>query len=249
MLSIAREDNRRTDLCSPEHSRGVPLESLPYQLFHREPAPSRLIGHHLFHILRNQIGFEIHGVAGLERVEIRHLDGMGNDGNCTIPSFEVRNRETDALNADGALVDGVFLNSSWQLDSQREIFRIGDALQCNELSHAIYMALYDVSAEAAICFHRQLQVDQRAIMNARERCEPPGFGSQISAEGARLDIECGKANATDGDAVAGLQLLCCIFSCNRDAAILATLFDAGDASYFFNDASKHEASDDVTKQS
>ena len=44
--------------------------------------------------------FKVHGIAGLERVEVGHLDGVGNNGDRAIASFEVRHCEADALNAD-----------------------------------------------------------------------------------------------------------------------------------------------------
>jgi hypothetical protein len=137
-------------------------------------------------------------------------------------------------------IDGVFLHVTWQLEAQPEILRVGDALESDELAHSIHVALHDVPTEAAVGFHGQFQVDQRALANARERCESPGFGSQIGAERARLDVERGQADAADRNAVAGFQFVRRVLGGNGDAAIFAALLDARDAPYFLNNAGEHE---------
>jgi len=84
-------------------------KSLAHQLFHREPTFPRFSGHHLLYVLRNQVSFEIHRIAGLERVEVRHLHSMRNDGDGTRSALKLRDRETYAFDADGTLIDRVFL--------------------------------------------------------------------------------------------------------------------------------------------
>src|ERR1700688_323823 len=108
------------------------------------------------------------------------------------------------------------------------------------------MALHDVPAKAAVGLHRQLKIDQRAIVHARKRRAPPGLGSEIGAERSSLDVERGQANAAHRDAIPGLHFLRRVLSCNGDAAFLASLFDASYASYFFNDSGKHEDLGSIT---
>src|SRR5579872_1040043 len=106
------------------------------------------------------------------------------------------------------------------------------------------MALHDVPAKSPVRFHWKFQVHERALVHARERGADPCLRCEIGAERAGFDIESGQANAADRNAVAGFQFPWSVFGCNGDAAILAMLFDAGDASYLGDDASEHKIPQD-----
>src|SRR5579872_4463699 len=106
------------------------------------------------------------------------------------------------------------------------------------------MALHDVATKSAVRFHRKFQVHEGALVHARERGADPCLRCEVGAKRAGFDIESSQANAADRNAVAGFQFPWSVFGCNGDAAILAMLFDAGDASYFGNDAGEHKTPQD-----
>ena len=65
-------------------------------------------------------------------------------------------------------------------------------------------------------------------------------GARSAAKEVGSDVERGKADAADGAAIAGLQLLRRVLGLNDDAAVFALLLDAGDAADFFDDSSEHK---------
>src|SRR5882724_623042 len=107
------------------------------------------------------------------------------------------------------------------------------------------MALDDVSAETAVGSHGKFEIDQIAFVNARERSTLPGFGGEVGAEQGGLDVEGGQTHAADRDAVAGLEFFGDMIGGDGDAAVFAALLDAGDASYFFDNAGEHECLQEI----
>src|SRR6202020_3473647 len=114
------------------------------------------------------------------------------------------------------------------------------AVKGDQLADAVDVALHDVSAETAVGFHGQFEIDERAFVDAGERSANPGFRREIGTERSGLDVERGEAHSADGNAVAGSEFFGCVLGGDGDATILAALLDAGDASDFFHNASKHE---------
>ena len=148
--------------------------------------------------------------------------------------FQLRHRQADAFDGNRSLEHDILLQLFGDVEEQPEVVGVGDRLQADEAAGAVHVALHHVTAHAAVGLQRQLQVDLRALGDARERSERPGFGGQIGAEGLRRDIERGQADAADGDAVAFLQLFRGVRSVDGDAVIAAAFHDAGDGSNFFN---------------
>ena len=144
--------------------------------------------------------------------------------------FEFRDGKADSLDRNRSFIDGVLFDFTRHFDAQPPVFGVGDALECNQRADSIDVALHNVSAEAAIGLHGQLQINQRAFMHARERSARPGLWSEISAERTGFDVERCQADPTDRNAVAGFQFFWSVPGRNGDAAILAALFDASDAS-------------------
>ena len=69
---------------------------------------------------------------------------------------------------------------------QPEVVGVGDRLQADEAARAVHVSLHDVTAHAAVDLQRQLQVDQRALGDAREarsasRFRRPGRRRRIAA--------------------------------------------------------------------
>jgi len=102
------------------------------------------------------------------------------------------------------------------------------------------VALHNVAAEASIGFHWQLKIDERAFVNAGERCADPCFRSEVGAEGSGLHIESGEADAADRDAVSGGEFFRRVLGGDRDSAIFGPLLDICDSSYFFDNAREHK---------
>jgi len=83
-------------------------------------------GHHLFDILRNQIRFEIDGVAGLKRIEIGHLYSMRNDGNGALSASSFATVKLMPSIENRALVNGVFLDLHKAFRCAATILRVRD---------------------------------------------------------------------------------------------------------------------------
>ncbi len=105
---------------------------------------------------------------------------------------------------------------------------IRDALQFDQPAYPVHVALDDVAAEAAVGLHRQFEIHQRALLDARERSALPCFRRKIGAERSWLDVERGQADSTDRNTVSGAQFRWGILRFNGDAAVLAVLHDAGE---------------------
>src|ERR1035441_2836437 len=105
--------------------------------------------------------------------EIGEFDGVGNNGNGAAVAFELRDRQADSFNANRSLVDGVLLDLGGDFNMQPPVLgipalRVQDALEFDQLAHAIDVSLDDVAAEAAVGLHGQLQVHHCALVHARE---------------------------------------------------------------------------------
>src|SRR5271167_5146381 len=78
---------------------GTVLKSLLYQFFHGDRTPRGVAFHHLFHVLGDEVGFEIDGISGLQRSQIGHLHGVRDDGDGASRgaaiAFEFRDGKTD----------------------------------------------------------------------------------------------------------------------------------------------------------
>src|SRR5450755_5100881 len=98
------------------------------------------------------------------------------------------------------------------------------------------MALNNVPPEAAIGFHRQLQVDKCALVDARERSSYPCFWCEVSAERLGLYVQCRQTNSTDRDTVAGAQFFRRVCSLNGDAAVFSALLNLSNLAHFFDDS-------------
>src|SRR5262249_23099140 len=61
----------------------------------------------LLDVLREDVHLEIHGVAGSEQAESRHLERMGDERDRECVLLERGDRERDALHGDRALLDAV----------------------------------------------------------------------------------------------------------------------------------------------
>ena len=88
----------------------------------------------------------------------------------------------------------------------------------------------------------KLEIDLGTGMNARERGAHPGLRRQIGGKRGGGDVERGEAYAADGATVSGAQLLGYVLRLDHDAAVLSVLIDAGDASDFLDNSSKHDGS-------
>ena len=119
------------------------------------------------------------------------------------------------------------------------VFGIADAFQFDQPAYAIDVALDDVTAETTVGLHGKLEVDERALVYARERGALPGFGGEVGTKGSCLNVERGQANAADGNTVAATQLRGSILRSDSDAAIFTALRDFCDLAYFFDDSGKH----------
>src|SRR5678815_2697151 len=84
------------------------LKALRDQLLDSQRALAALAFHHLLDILCDQIGFKVHRVSGLQGVQVRHLDGMRNNGDGAAPAFNLGHRQADALDRNRPFVHGVF---------------------------------------------------------------------------------------------------------------------------------------------
>src|SRR5580704_8595653 len=98
-------------------------------------------------------------------MQIRRLDGMWNDGDGAAIVFQLGHRQADAFNRDRAFVDSVFLNFSGQFDFQPPVSGVSDAIESDQLSYAVDVALHDVSAETSVGLHWKFEIDQRAVAN------------------------------------------------------------------------------------
>src|SRR5208282_4494063 len=132
-----------------------PLKPLSYKVLHGNRALCWLAFHHLLDVLCDDVGFQVDGIAGLERSEIGQLDRMGNDRDGAAVAFEFCDREADAFNADRSLVHGVLLDLGWNFNMQPPVlgilpFRVDNALELDQLSHAIHVSLNDVAVEAPV---------------------------------------------------------------------------------------------------
>jgi hypothetical protein len=101
------------------------------------------------------------------------------------------------------------------------------------------MALNDVAAEAPIGTHGQLQIQPTHFLDPGEGGAFPGFSRQVRGERLRGYLDRSKANAADGDAVAGLEFP----GSSREAATVrrrcrSPLSDACDPPNLFDDAGK-----------
>jgi hypothetical protein len=56
-------------------------------------------------VFREDVGLDIYGSAGLERVQVGGLVGVGDDRDLDAREIDTRDRETDAVYGDGALRD------------------------------------------------------------------------------------------------------------------------------------------------
>src|SRR4029077_9364285 len=115
------------------------------------------------------IYFEVHGVAGLERLQIGHLGGVRNYCNRYLRSFDFCDREADAFDGEGAFEDDVAGKLWRNLDAQPIVIGAGDLAECDEFAGAVDVALDDVSAETSVGAHGEFQIDQRTWFNPGER--------------------------------------------------------------------------------
>src|SRR5580692_8962323 len=105
--------------------------------------------------------------------------------------------EADAFDGYRALVNRVFGDFAGQVDLQQPVARIGDAVEGEEFSDAVDVALDDVSAEASVGFHGEFKVHECAFVKAGKRSAGPGFRGEVGAERSCFDVECGEADSAD----------------------------------------------------
>src|SRR5215472_7359681 len=100
-------------------------------------------------------------------------------------------------------------------------------------------------AHAGIHFERELEIDLRALGDARKRRARPGFLRQISTKALRSEVECRQANAADCNAVTFLQFFGGLGRLDGDAMITAPLDNTGNTSNLVDQTGKHD--DPATK--
>ena len=59
-------------------------------------------GEQLFHILGQHVHFQIHRLAGNGALQVRASEGMGRDPEFKQGAVQIRNRQGNAVNGDGA---------------------------------------------------------------------------------------------------------------------------------------------------
>src|ERR1700746_1737895 len=131
---------------------------------------------------------------------------MWNVCNGHFLAFDLSPRKTDALNAERAFGDHIAREIGGNAQGKTEVFRARDAIESQELSCAVNVTLDNVSAEASVGSHGQLEVDECAFMHPRERRAVPGFFGQIESHRVGRNVDGGGANAAHCYRIAFLQL-------------------------------------------
>ena len=62
------------------------------------------------HILGEEVGFEVHGLANLGGTEVGFLEGVGSDPEDGGVFGEFRDGERDAIDAEGSFIDAEGMN-------------------------------------------------------------------------------------------------------------------------------------------
>ena len=142
------------------------LEPLCDQSVHGERAGLLVAPRPFLQILGNDVGFDVHRVAGLQRIQVRHLDGVRDDGDRQAQSFEIGDGQADAFDRDRSLEDHVLLQVFWNVDVHPEIVGVVNRLKADEAAGAIDVPLDDVTAHAGVYLERQFEIDLCALGDA-----------------------------------------------------------------------------------
>src|SRR5262244_1719570 len=179
-----------------EYAISEPLESLLHKPFQGEWTISRLTLHHLLNVFGDHIGFEIHWIAGLKGSKIGHFPSVRNDRNRHFCPFRARDRQTDTLDTERALVDDIASQICRNADVQPVVICTRDSIERDEFAGSVNMPLHDMSAEASIGPHGQFEVDERSFMHARERCPLPRLIGEIEGNRRWSDVHRRQTDAT-----------------------------------------------------
>src|SRR5882757_271655 len=181
----------------------------------------------LFRIFSHHIDFNVYLCSRLERMQVGGRVGVRDDGDGDSTVFvDLGYRKRDALDGDGSLLHDVALQRLWRGDGEMPIGltrRFGlEGGKGEEFAYSIDVALDDVSAEGRACCCRQFEVDRRSGCKMQERGTVNGLECEVGREAWRLrlslDIECGKTDSADCDAVARVQMRCQSWSGDGDTS-------------------------------
>ena len=161
-------------------------------------------------VFADDVEFEVDGAAHLNLVEVGVLVGVGMMATWKLLSCEFAHGEAHPVDGDRTLLDGhvALWRPSWGRGRRRRCSsgcrRPGRFARSGRL---VYVALHDVSVEAAVHEHAALEIHlvaylQRPQVGAVESLLYGGHGVAVA-----VDVDHGEAHAVVGDALVYFQFV------------------------------------------
>ena len=189
----------------------------------------------------DHVELEVHGVAGLERMQAGDLPGMGDDITSHRVFGNTGGGEGTPVDGDGAARNDLAGSVRGQAHAQDVVLAL--LFERGDGAGAIDMALDHVAGEAIAEAQGTLEIDERADAKRAEVRHVEGFAQQVEADaGSRgVDPGGGEAAAVDGDRFAlGEFADGKTAGGDGDAPAAGGGIDGGDAAGGFNDAGEHD---------
>ncbi len=124
-------------------------------------------------IFADDIEFQIDQAAGIDPMDIRMIEGIGDDGDIEFRSFHIENGEADAVEADGAFFDDQTAEFFWEFEA--EFPAAFEIVAVDAGCGGIDMALDDVTVEPAVHAEASFEVDDVAGLPVAEGAFFEGF--------------------------------------------------------------------------
>jgi iron-sulfur cluster assembly accessory protein len=133
-------------------------------------------------------------------VQIRHLVGVRNDPEGETIRLQARDREADAVDADGALVNDEV--GEFPRQGNGEPVVLTDPLVSGHFGADVDMPLHEVAAETVADAEGTLEIDGIAGFQVPEIGEPQGFVEEVETHRAVLHFRDGETGPVVGDTFA-----------------------------------------------
>lgn len=187
----------------------------------------------LFHVLADQVDFDVDRGSQVVGAHDGGLVGVGNDRNPDHIAVESSDSKADAIERDRAFVDDVAVEFGGDANSEPPV-SVGQRIECEEFGGTVHVALDDMAAQAIAEGRRPFQIHERILAEYAEVGARERFRRKIAPEAVGLDIDGRQTDAVYRDARTILYVF------QDEAAPDAHAMTRGcDGADFFNDPGEH----------
>ena len=156
-------------------------------------------GEHFLHVFAEDVGFDVHRIAGAADGERRLFERVRNEGDAEEGVADIDQREADAVDGDGAFGDHQLGEFGGHVEPH--FHPLPFRLDARDGSEAVDVALHEVAAESGLRGEGAFQIDRIARLQTAQVGAGKRFAAGLEIPAIVGEFDHGETTAVDGDAV------------------------------------------------